>query len=186
MAGEKDEVLQLLAASVYNYLKMNQIAFEDAMSEITGAWSKMREKKGYMKFGDEIVDLEIGIGFNDQTQMISLPIPPKEVQDEMIASIEAMNEKTGAVKERLGTVKDIFTFLDVCSDVGSFVANEETGERGLSFVYKNDRFMYFPVNDGAGMLNYYSESGGMGIDFFENDEIFRKVVIKLLDDFATD
>ena len=35
MAGEKEELLQLLAASIYDFSKINEIAFEDALSKIS-------------------------------------------------------------------------------------------------------------------------------------------------------
>ena len=36
------------------------------------------------------------------------------------------------------------------------------------------------------MLSYSSENGGMGIDFFEEDEVFKKVVKKLLEESDMD
>ncbi len=45
MAGEKEELLQLLAASIYDYSKMHKLAFEDALKEISDEWDEMREKK---------------------------------------------------------------------------------------------------------------------------------------------
>ena len=182
MAGEKEELLQLLAASIYDYSKMHELAFEDALKEISDEWDKMREKKGYMQCGGEVIDLETGIGFNSETNMISFPTPPKDVQDKMIAAIEQMNGKTDEVKERLHSVKDIFEFFDECTEVGEFIADEETGEKGLAFVYKSDRYLYIPHDDSPSMLSYSSESGGMGIDFFEEDEIFKKVVRKILEE----
>lgn len=44
MAGDKEELLQLLAASVYNFSKMYELAFEDVMTSITDTWSEMRKK----------------------------------------------------------------------------------------------------------------------------------------------
>lgn len=182
MAGEKQEVLELLASAVYNFSKNYGIAFEDALVDIQNAWDKLKQKKGYMQFGDEIIDIQTGIGINEKEGMVSFPIPPKDIQDEMIASIEEMNNKIGAVKERLGSIEDIFTFFNDCTEVGGFIANEETGEKGITFVYNGDRFMYIPETNKPGMLSYSSETGGMGIGYFEDDEIFRKVVTKLLEE----
>lgn len=181
MAGEKEEVLELLAAAVYNFSKNNGIAFEDAITEIEDAWDKLKQKEGYMQIGDEIVDMQTGIGINEKEGMISFPIPPKDIQDEIIASIEEMNSKTSAVKERLRSVKDIFAFFKDCTEVSGFIANEETGEKGIEFVYNGDRFMYI-LDNNSGMLSYSSESGSMGDVYFEDDEIFRKVVSKLLEE----
>ena len=55
-AGEKEELLQLLAASIYDYYKMHELAFEDSMKEISDEWDKMREK-GIIQCGDEVIDL---------------------------------------------------------------------------------------------------------------------------------
>ena len=64
MVGEKEEVLELLASAVYNFSKDNGIAFEDAITEIQDAWDKLKQKEGYMKIGDEIIDMQTGIGIN--------------------------------------------------------------------------------------------------------------------------
>lgn len=181
MAGEKEEILELLASAVYNFSKNYGIAFEDVLVDIQNTWDQLKQKEGYMRVGDEIIDMQTGIGINEKEGMISFPIPPKDIQDEMIASIEEMNSKIGAVKERLGSIKDIFAFFKDCTEVGGFVANEETGEMGIAFVYNGDRFMYIPELNKPGTLSYSSETGGMGIDYFENDEIFREVVMKLLE-----
>lgn len=55
-----------------------------------------------------------------------------------------MNNKTGEVKERLHSVKDIFKFFDECTEVGGFIADEETGEENLALEYKGDRYVYIP------------------------------------------
>lgn len=52
-----------------------------------------------MQCGDEVIDIETGIGFNSETNMIRFPTPPKVVQDEMGVAIEQMNNKTGEVKD---------------------------------------------------------------------------------------
>ena len=181
MVGEKEEVLELLASAVYNFSKDNGIAFEDAITEIQDAWDKLKQKEGYMKIGDEIIDMQTGIGINEKEGVVSFPAVPKDIQDAMIASIEEMNSKTGAVKERLHSVVDIFEFFKDCTEVNGFIANEETGEKGITFVYNGDRFTYIPYNN-PGLISYSSESGGMGIDCFEDDEIFKTVVIKLLEE----
>lgn len=177
MAGEKDELLQILAASVYNFSKTHSMAFEDVMDEISDTWSKMREKNGQMVFGNEIIDMETGIGFNSETEMISFPIPPKEIQEQMLKSIEAKYGKTSKVKERLHSEDDIINFLKECSEVGSFVANEENGEQGIVFVYEGDRFSYFP--HAPGTIAYHSDEG-VSVDLFEDDDIFRMVILKIL------
>lgn len=40
-----------------------------------------------MQYGDEIVNLESGIGYNSETEMISKPIPPQEVQEQILLFI---------------------------------------------------------------------------------------------------
>lgn len=177
MAGEKDELLQILAAGIYNFSKIHSMAFDDVMSEITDTWSKMREKKGQMAFGKEIIDMETGIGFNSETEMISFPIPPKDIQEQMLKSIENTYGKTGKVKERLHRENDIIEFLKECSEVGSVIANEETGEQGIVFIYEGDKFAYFP--DDPGTLAYYSDEG-VSIDLFEDDEVFRNLILTML------
>ena len=62
-------------------------------------------------------------------------------------------------------------------DLRSFVANEENGEQGIVFVYEGDRFSYFPQDPGT--IAYHSDEG-VSVDLFEDDDIFRMVILKIL------
>lgn len=119
-------------------------------------------------FGTEITE-------EQYESLMSFEIPEK-LQVESITSIEETESKTGYVKERLGSFKDIFEFFKECTEVEGYIADEETGEKGITFLYNGDRYIYLPECEAPRLLACFSEIRGPGFSVFRNDEIFRAFV----------
>ena len=179
MAGEKEEVLELLASAVYSFSRQFEMAFEDAMEEIKKSWEKLGEKKCYGKIGDEVIDVKTGIGIDETKGVVTFPIPPKSVEEEIIAFFNQTNGKIENVTKRLHTREEIYEFFSECTEIGSFDVNEDNnGEKGLGFEWNGDKYLYYP-ND-PGRLCLITEVG-LSDEFFENDEVFREIALKLLE-----
>lgn len=192
MAGESDELLYLIATTVFHYSKMQHIAFEDALKAISDKWEEIAEEDGYIKSGNEIIDKKTGIGYNPEEETISFPIPPKEVEEEMLAFIQNMTSEFELIKDRLKTEDDILKFFEECEFVGCMLPNAEDAENdennknneeddnkseGIKFKYNDVIYAYF-LDTPENLLSF--SNAGNGIEILEEYEALNSIAIKMI------
>lgn len=180
MAGESDELLYLIATIVFHYSKMQQIAFEDALTAISDKWGEISKEDGYIKSGNEIIDKQTGIGYNPEEETISFPIPPKEVEEEMLTFLKNRTTEFDFIKDKLKTEDDILEFFNECEFVCCMLPeNEEDDNKreGIKFKYKDTIYVYF--TDTPEDLLFFN-STGTGSDILEEYEPLNSVAIKMI------
>ncbi len=179
MAGSKEEELELLAYSIYNFSKIHSIAFADVLNEITETWDRIQSQNLIGHFGNEVIDLNTGIGFNEEEGMVSFPMPSQEEMEKFQKIQQENYALLDAISERFSAVGDIYAFLDECTDTGICVADEKTGEKFITFAFEGIEYDYYPFFDNGYMC--FRNDDRINMLPYENDQ-FREAIIRVIEE----
>ena len=167
--GSDQDTLEVLAAMCYNYSKQREIAFEEVLSLIDHTWSELKKKGGQARFGDEVIDMQSGFGYNPETDMVSFPIAPKEVQEQMIASFKETQEKLEPIREKLKTKNGCKEVFAQCPNVKVSINDDKT--HCVEFTYMDQVLVYSPEN--RGMITLISGTNIMTDELEEDQELYE-------------
>jgi hypothetical protein len=185
--GSKEEVLVLLSSAIFDYARSFGVAMEDVLKDIPEAFEQLRETaKGIQMYESceadekkikETIDPETLLGISGDGETIHFPVPPKDVQEQMLQDLKEMEPYQAIADEtakRLAGPEGIRDVIGDGSTLGGFV--DERGNVHVTFEYKELMFDYdFGLKGHIGSLRK-TQDLNFCMDSEFDDKIFRMIL----------